>query len=252
MNDDVLAARLSAEAGRILRGVQRSAGPTELGTRALGDRGDRESQEYLARALAEHRPGDLILSEEAADPSARLCAQRVWIIDPLDGTREFSEGRKDWAVHVALWENGDLTAGALALPGIDRVLTSSDAPKQWPEPDRLRFAVSRTRASEAVLAVAEAMGAELVPMGSAGYKTGSVLLGEVEAYLHTGGQYEWDSAAPVAVARAAGLYTARANGDPLRYNNRDPYLPDLLVCNPHLTPEILNHLKSPLGRRNND
>ncbi len=198
----------------------------------LKDAGDAAAQAVLARLLAEHRPDDAVLSEEAADDPARLRAARVWIVDPLDGTREFSEeGRSDWAVHVALWEAGALVAGAVTLPAAGQAYRT-DLPT--PVPDRaagpLRLAVSRTRPPEFVGAVAELLGAELVPMGSAGVKATSVLRGEADVYLHAGGQYEWDSAAPVAVTAAAGLHTSRVDGSPLVYNRPDPLLPDLLVC----------------------
>lgn len=242
MNDAVLAAQLATEAGALLRRAQTAAAPHELGTQALKDRGDRESQTYLANALARHRPDDHVLSEEAKDSSHRARAERVWIIDPLDGTREFSEGRDDWAVHVALWSGGELSVGAVALPGLDLVLTSSDPTPPWHPPKQLRLAVSRTRATATAEQLAKDLGAELIPMGSAGYKVGAVVRGEADAYVHTGGQYEWDSAAPVAVARAAGLFTSRVNGEPLVYNNEDPYLPDLVVCNPCVADDLLEHI----------
>jgi len=168
----------------------------------------------------------------------------VWIVDPLDGTREYSEGRSDWAVHVALWQDGDLVAGAVALPALDVVLTS-DPPATVPgRPDGapLRMAVSRSRPPALATQVAEALGAELVPMGSAGFKVSAVIRGEADLYVHGGGQYEWDSAAPVAVARAAGLHTSRLDGSPLLYNRTDPYLPDLLVCRPELAAQALGVL----------
>lgn len=248
MNDDVLAAHVAEEAGGLLRTIQKTAPSHELGTRGLKDRGDRESQAYLANALAQHRPDDAVLSEEAADGSGRLTADRVWIIDPLDGTREFSEGRDDWAVHVALWERGDLRSGAVALPGLDLVLASSDPAPRWNRPRNLRLAVSRSRATPLVVTLAEELGAELIPMGSAGYKVAAVVRGEVDAYVHTGGQYEWDSAAPVAVARAAGLYTSRIDGSPLLYNNENPYLPDLVVCNPLLADRLMSRVTEIIDR----
>jgi len=244
MDDNALAAQLADEAGRILSDVQRTAPADEIGTRALKDRGDRISQQYLAAALAQHRPDDAVLSEEAADDAARLSADRVWIIDPLDGTREFSEGRHDWAVHVALWERGELVAGAVALPGDGLVLTGDGPTLDWAEPERVRLAVSRSRATPLVQALADDLNAELVPMGSAGYKVGAVVRGDVDAYVHSGGQYEWDSAAPVAVARAAGLFTSRVDGSPLRYNAENPYLPDLVVCNPLLAEDLLRRLNA--------
>jgi len=201
--------------------------------RELKDAGDAAAQDVLARALAERFPNDAVLSEEATDDLQRLDADRVWIIDPLDGTREFSEpGRDDWAVHVALWQRGGLTDAAVALPA--RGVTFSTATSREVESPAhsgaLRLAVSRSRPPAFVSSLAERIGAELVGMGSAGVKAMSVLTGDTDAYVHAGGQYEWDSAAPVAVARAAGLATSRLDGSPLIYNNANPYLPDLVIC----------------------
>jgi 3'(2'), 5'-bisphosphate nucleotidase len=214
--------------------------------RELGDAGDAAAQQAIAEVLARRCPDDAVFSEEAVDDSRRLQADRVWIVDPLDGTREYGEpGRHDWAVHVALWQRGDLTAAAVALPGLDEVLLTSPAPAH---PGRtegpVRIAVSRTRPPVEATAVAESLSAELVPLGSAGYKTVAVARGEVDAYVHSGGQYQWDSAAPVAVARAAGLVTCRLDGSPLVYNAPDPYLPDLVVCRPELADRILHAVRS--------
>jgi 3'(2'), 5'-bisphosphate nucleotidase len=199
--------------------------------------------------LKAYRPDDIVLSEEGADDRARLDADRVWIVDPLDGTREFSEPpRTDWAVHVALWERGtgdaagvgDLTAGAVALPAQDLTLATYDVPVLAPaRSGRPRFMVSRTRPPTEAEQVAEAVGGELVPMGSAGAKAMAVLLGDGDAYVHSGGQYEWDSAAPVAVARAAGLFCSRIDGSPLRYNQQSTMLPDLVICRPELAEPVL-------------
>jgi len=238
LDDHAFSAWLAEQIGDTLLKVR----TRDLDGKALKDAGDFEAQQVVAALLAEHRPDDAVLSEEAADDKRRLTADRVWIIDPLDGTREYSERpREDWAVHVALWQSGDLVAGAVAQPALGETLSTAQPPAV---PDReagapIRLAVSRSRASETVLTLAEAIGAELVPMGSAGVKVAAVIRGEVDAYLHTGGQYEWDSAAPVAVARAAGLHTSRADGSPLRYNQPDVYLPDLLVCRPELADQIL-------------
>jgi 3'(2'), 5'-bisphosphate nucleotidase len=237
-DDAELARRLAAEAGALLMAVR--AASTTSNQRALRDAGDAAAQEYLAGELAEARPGDAVLSEEAGDDPARLDAGRVWIVDPLDGTREFAEGRDDWAVHVALWASGELVAGAVALPGLDRTLVSHHPPSLPPPGLRTRIAVSRSRAPEVAEAAADALGAELVPMGSAGFKTAAVVLGDVDAYVHAGGQYEWDSAAPVAVALAAGLHASRLDGSPLVYNQPDPYLPDLLVCRSELATPLLS------------
>ena len=216
----------------------------ELTGRDLGVAGDAAAQEAIGALLADRCPEDAVFSEEAVDDPRRLSADRVWIIDPLDGTREYGEpGRHDWAVHVALWSGGDLSAAAVALPALDEVLLTSPAPAL---PDRpggpVRIAVSRTRPPAEATAVAAALEAELVPLGSAGYKTVAVARGEVDAYVHSGGQYQWDSAAPVAVARAAGLVTCRLDGSPLVYNAPDPYLPDLVVSRPELADRVLSAL----------
>jgi 3'(2'), 5'-bisphosphate nucleotidase len=209
--------------------------------RALGDAGDAAAQRAIVTALAEDRPGDVVFSEEAADDLRRLEAGRVWIVDPLDGTREYGDpDRHDWAVHVALWSAGELTAAAVALPGLGEVLVTDPTPGLPPRPHGpVRLAVSRSRPPAEADAVAAALGATVVPLGSAGYKTVAVVRGEVDAYVHAGGMYQWDSAAPVAVARAAGLTTCRLDGSPLVYNDPDPWLPDLFVCRPELAEPIL-------------
>ena len=241
-DDHSLAAWLAATAGERLLEVRAEG----LTGRDLKDAGDRAAQEVLARLLAEHRPDDAVLSEEAADDKARLSARRVWIIDPLDGTREFSEPpRDDWAVHVALWEDGELTAGAVAQPALGRTFHTGAPPVVPPRSsDRPRIAVSRSRPPAFVEALAEQMGADLVPMGSAGVKVISVVRDVTDAYVHAGGQYEWDNAAPVAVARSAGLFCSRVDGSPLRYNQDDVSLPDLIVCRPELAEEILAFVRA--------
>jgi 3'(2'), 5'-bisphosphate nucleotidase len=236
--DSALAESIARTAAEVLITTRREFLGEDL--RSLKDAGDASAQAHIAARLAAEAPGDAVLSEEAKDTAERLSAQRVWIIDPLDGTREFSESRDDWAVHVALWEGGDLTVGAVALGGPDTVLSSATVPAPPARPDGpIRIAVSRSRPPEIVNAVAEALGATLIPMGSAGVKVCAVVTGEVDAYVHGGGQYEWDSAAPVAVARAAGLYTSRLDGSPLIYNEESPYLPDLVVCRPEFSAQIL-------------
>ncbi|MGR6914494.1 3'(2'),5'-bisphosphate nucleotidase CysQ [[Actinomadura] parvosata] len=242
-DDHSLAADLATEAGeRLLRTRERTGFADPAALRAEGDR---SSHLYLMESLARLRPSDSVLSEEATreerlDPR-RLRAERVWIVDPLDGTREFSEeGRADWAVHVALWERGRLSAGAVALPAQGRTLTTADPPKPPSfEKGRFRIAVSRTRPPEFVQKLAYLVGADLVPIGSAGAKISAVLTGEVEAYVHAGGQYEWDSAAPVAVALAAGAHASRVDGSELTYNQADPSLPDILVSLPELATSLL-------------
>ncbi|MDH2443120.1 3'(2'),5'-bisphosphate nucleotidase CysQ [Amnibacterium sp. CER49] len=237
-DDERLATELAERAGAALLHLRASTG---LAGRELKDAADAAAQSLLAEALATARPRDAVLSEEAADDPVRLAADRVWIIDPLDGTREFSEGRADFAVHVALWQRGrGLTAGAVAMPGAGRAFTTAE-PVRSPAParTRIRLAVSRSRPPALVAALAEALDAELVPMGSAGVKAMSVVTGETDAYVHGGGQYEWDSAAPVAVAHAAGLHTSRLDGGPLEYNRESPWLPDLVICRPELRDRLL-------------
>ncbi len=237
LDDARLARELADLAGQLLLDL-RDPG---LAAAELKRRGDVGSHELLTARLAVERPTDAVLSEEGKDDLVRLSCDRVWIIDPLDGTREFGEPpRDDWAVHVALWQQGALVAGAVALPA--RGITyATDQPPARPalRPGRLRLAVSRTRPPEFVTRLAERLDAELVPMGSAGVKATAVLAGLVEAYVHAGGQYEWDSAAPVAVSRAAGLHTSRIDGGPLEYNQPDPLLPDLLVCQPETAQTLL-------------
>ncbi len=243
-DDHAFAAWAATVAGDLLTEV-RSQG---LEGRELKDAGDQAAHHLLMALCAEHRPGDAVMSEESKASIAdreRLSSPRVWIIDPLDGTREFSEPpRDDWAVHVALWQDGELVAGAVAQPGIDRTFDTGHPPLVPPRTaERPRIAVSRTRPPAFVEGLAEALGADLVPMGSAGAKVISVVRDVTDAYVHAGGQYEWDSAAPVAVARAAGLHTSRIDGSPLVYNQEDVLLPDLVVCRPELADAILEHIR---------
>ena len=243
--DHALARLLAEEAGLALLAERARAGHDDPKT--LRDAGDRLSHELLMARLAAERPGDAVLSEEGADDPRRLAADRVWIIDPLDGTREYAEaGRADWAVHVALWERGTLIAGAVGLPA-QGVTLGADAPPD-PAPPLAgrapRLVASRTRAPKVVHDVAAALGGEILPMGSAGAKVAAVVTGQADIYVHAGGQYEWDSAAPVAVALAAGLHASRLDGSPLEYNRRDPWLPDLCVCVPELADEVLAVLRA--------
>jgi 3'(2'), 5'-bisphosphate nucleotidase len=238
--DPELARSLASEAGRILLGIRADWPAADRASAALRKAGDRAAQRFLAAQLARVRPVDAVLSEEAIDDARRLTANRVWIIDPLDGTREFAEGRPDWAVHVALWQNGALTTAAVALPAMDMRLSTAEPPQLPHTADtRVRIAVSRTRPPALVDQLAVHLDAELVPMGSAGFKIAAVLRGEAHAYVHAGGQHEWDSAAPVAVAQAAGLHASRIDGSALRYNQPDSYLPDLVVCRPELADVLL-------------
>jgi 3'(2'), 5'-bisphosphate nucleotidase len=248
-NDHAVARELADQAGRRLLELRAGGGEPDLLRRA----GDRLSHEFLAAELAARRPGDAVLSEEAADDKARLAADRVWIVDPLDGTREFGEpGRTDWAVHVALWERtpagGGLTAGAVALPAQGQVLSTCAAVPSdengHPAGDRqVRIVVSRSRAPQFVRDISGLIDAELVPLGSAGAKVAAVISGAADAYLHGGGFYEWDTAAPVAVARAAGFHASRIDGSPLLYNQADLLVPDILVCRPALAGALLEAIR---------
>jgi 3'(2'), 5'-bisphosphate nucleotidase len=296
-DDHALARDLAAAAGQRLINLRAGGGEPDL----LRKAGDRLSHEFLAAELAARRPGDVVLSEEGADDPARLTARRVWIIDPLDGTREFGEpGRTDWAVHVALWERsgasdpGDLAAGAVALPVQDQVLSTVPGERQQWSIDAalatsmdhrvgggmggneaggdedfggaggaagtrdgggrvrivardgggpVRIVVSRTRAPRLVQNISDLIDAELVPLGSAGAKVAAVVCGEADAYVHAGGFYEWDTAAPVAVARAAGCHASRIDGSPLGYNQVNLLMPDILVCRPALAGVLLQAIR---------
>ena len=227
LNDADLAAHLADQAGKILLQVRASG---MFGGKSLGKAGDQTANQFLVHALREQRPDDGLLSEEEKDNPERLEKSRVWIVDPVDGTREYGEERTDWAVHVALAIDGVPTIGAVALPGLGIVLRTDKPQIVPPPPPRLRMVVSRTRPAKEAVDVAKKLGAELVEMGSAGAKAMAVVRGEVDIYLHTGGQYEWDSCAPAAVALACGLHASRVDGSPLIYNQRDVYMPDLLIC----------------------
>ena len=238
-DDHAVAAQLATEAGELL--VALRAKDDGMVPWQLGDLGDWEAHKLLVARLAELRPDDAVLSEEGVNDPARLANPRVWIVDPLDGTREYGEiPRVDWAVHVALVVDGRAAIGAVALPAQGLTLATHPAPPPPPHHDGPpRMVVSRSRPPRAAQRIAAAIGAEQVPLGSAGAKTMAVVRGDADIYAHAGGQYEWDSAAPVAVAAAAGLHTSRLDGSPLVYNQPDPYLPDLLICRPELADRVL-------------
>jgi len=309
-DDHALAADLAERAGRLLLALRAKGGDPDT----LKNAGDRQSHEFLMAELAKARPNDAILSEEGLDDKARLTADRVWIVDPLDGTREFGDpGRTDWAVHVALWtrsaakaegeaaargnageageptpaagnadevgepsasaarnadEVGELTAGAVALPAQGVTLSTLSTLNAAERPDRrgdsrrpsegvpagiypagpgaqrpLRLVVSRTRASQLVKDVAALLNADMIPCGSAGAKVATVIQAENDVYLHSGGFYEWDTAAPVAVARAHGLHVSRIDGSDVVYNQDNPLLPDILVCRPAIAGQLLNAIR---------
>jgi 3'(2'), 5'-bisphosphate nucleotidase len=240
LNDAELAAHLAECAGKLLLEVRASG---LFSDKALGKAGDATANQFLVHAIRAARPDDGLLSEEMKDDGTRLAKRRVWIIDPVDGTREYGEGRVDWAVHVALAIDGVAEIGAVALPGVG-VVMRSDQPASLPRAGApLRMVVSRTRPAKEALDVAQKLGAELVPMGSSGAKAMAILRGEADIYLHSGGQYEWDSAAPVAVAQAHGLRCSRIDGSALKYNNQDVYLPDLLIGRKEHAQSVLKLLR---------
>lgn len=242
--DAELAARLAREAGARLVVLRQQMWEAGANAWDVMDGGDIASHLFIAEQLRTHRPDDAVLDEEGAEDPRRLDADRVWIVDPLDGTREFGEpGRHDWAVHVALWDTDRLTAGAVGLPAVDLVLTT-DPPPVVPDParERPRLITSRSRAPYAAVVVANTLGADAVRLGSAGAKAMAVVLGEADIYLHDGGMYQWDSAAPVAVALAAGLHASRIDGSPIVYNDPDPWLPDLLICRQEWAEPVLSAL----------
>lgn len=239
MNDVELARHIAETAGRLLVELQNSG---LFDGKALGKAGDRTANAFIMEALKTNRPDDAILSEEEANDTARCSASRVWIVDPLDGTREYGERRTDWAVHIALAIDGEPVIGAVALPGVPLTLCSGRPASVPATPGKLRMLVSRTRPAAEAVAVAESLDAELVPMGSAGAKAMAVIRGEADIYLHSGGQYEWDNCAPAAVAIAAGLHVSRIDGSPLTYNHENPYLPDLLICPKPLAESVMGAL----------
>lgn len=243
MTDAELAAQLAETAGHILLLVRDSG---VFDGKALGNAGDQTANEFLIHALRYRRPADGLLSEESQDTEERLDKGRVWIIDPVDGTREFSEMRSDWAVHVGLSVDGVATVGAVALPGLGGGLVlRTDKMGELPVHDGPpRLVVSRTRPAAEAISVADRLGGELLPMGSAGAKAMAIVRGEAEIYLHSGGQFEWDSCAPVAVASAYGLHCSRIDGSPLIYNQRETYMPDLLICRKEWAEAVFDALKS--------
>lgn len=248
-DDHALASQLALETGHLLvelrdRLISDGAGPERLRVE-----GDHRAHVHLTERLAAARPDDVVLSEEDDDSregaaKSRSNAERVWIVDPLDGTREFGDrNRADWAVHVALVIDHQPAAAAVALPAQRMVLSMSPPPAPLPPgPASPRILVSRSRPPDFVEPLAERLNGVLMPMGSAGAKAMAVVLGAADMYVHHGGQWEWDSAAPVGVARAAGLFTARLDGSPLSYNNSNPYLPDLIICRPELAAVALDVL----------
>ena len=243
-SDAQLASRLAVEAGQLLVELRERLFANGAPPWQVMDNGDMAAHKFLVKELAEHRPTDAVLSEEGADDRRRLQSDRVWIVDPLDGTNEYGErGRHDWAVHVALWERTALTAAAVSLPAMDLVFCTDPAPVVPPRQfDKPRLVTSRNRAPYAAVVVANELGCEAVRLGSAGAKAMAVVLGEADIYIHDGGMYQWDSAAPCGVAAAAGLHASRIDGSPLVYNERDAWLPDFFVCRPEFAEPVLQAL----------
>ena len=242
--DAALATRVAREAGQLLVGLREQLWSDGAHYWEVMDEGDAVSHRFIADELRRWRPDDAVLDEEGREDPRRFVSDRVWIIDPLDGTREFGEpGRHDWAVHVALWDRDHFAAGAVSLPAVDLVLATDPPPTL---PDRVRprprIITSRNRTPYAAVLVANALGCDAVRLGSAGAKAMAVVLGEADVYVHDGGMYQWDSAAPAAVALAAGLHVSRVDGSPIVYNLRDPWLPDVLICRQELAADVLRAL----------
>lgn len=244
MTDAELAASIAEEAGALLHRLQHAG---HLTGRALGDEGDARANALILERLRKARPDDFVLSEESEDDPARCGARRCWVVDPLDGTAEYAAMRQDWAVHIGLSIDGVPAAGAVALPGRGVVLATHQGRIAPPARVPPRIVVSRSRPPAEATRVAEALGGELVPMGSAGVKAMAVVLGEADIYLHSGGQYVWDNCAPAAVALAAGLHVSRLDGAPLVYNRAETWLPDLLICPPATATTILALLAAEAG-----
>ena len=244
--DAELAIRLAVEAGQLLTTVRGELNSRGASPWQIMDTGDMTSHRYLVEQLATARPDDAVMSEEGVDDPRRFVVDRVWIVDPLDGTNEFGEyGRVDWAVHVALWADGRLAAGAVSLPALRTVFATDPAPElATPQRDRPRLVTSRTRNPYSAVVVANALDCDAIRLGSAGAKAMSVIMGEADIYVHDGGMYQWDSAAPAAVALAAGLHVSRIDGSPMVFNERDPWLPDFLVCRPELAQPALEALRA--------
>lgn len=240
--DAALATRLAIETGRVLVDLRERLFADGASSWEIKDAGDAAAQRFIAGELARHRPDDAVLSEEGREDPRRFDGDRVWIIDPLDGTREFAEhGRFDWAVHVALWTDDGFGAGAVSLPALNAIFATDPAPSIPPvERERPRLITSRSRAPYSAVLVAEGLGCDAVRLGSAGAKAMSVVMGEADIYVHDGGMYQWDSAAPAAVALSGGFHVTRLDGSPLVYNERDPWLPDFIVCRPELGERVLD------------
>jgi len=242
--DQQLASRVATEAGVMLVDLRDELVAEGIHYWDLKDEGDIAGHRYIMSALTAARPDDVILSEEAADNRKRLSASRVWIIDPIDGTNEFAEHpRHDWAIHIALWESGELTAASVALPTLGITFDASPAAVVPPSKrDKPLLVTSRSRNPYCAVMVANALGCDVARLGSAGAKAMAIVMGEADIYVHDGGMYQWDSAAPAAVAKAAGLHVSRIDGSELKYNQESLWLPDFLVCRIELAEPALKAL----------
>lgn len=249
LNDHQVAHQVADAAGELLLALRAELVATGAPSWAVEEEGDRQAHNLIIAHLDELRPDDAVLSEEGRDHPYAMNANRAWIVDPLDGTREFGDHpRPDWAVHIALVEDHEPIAGAVALPGMGITL-STHHPPEFParEDGPARLVVSRSRPPMITYDIADELGGVLKPLGSAGAKAMAVVLGHADIYAHAGGQYEWDSCAPVAVAQAAGLHVSRIDGSPLRYNRPDPWLPDLLICRPEYADDIIRVVRRRVG-----
>jgi 3'(2'), 5'-bisphosphate nucleotidase len=227
--------------------------------RTLAELGDNAADGFLCGWLAAVRPNDAILSEETTDSRARLTAERVWIVDPIDGSKEYGSGGNEWAVQVALWVRGRLALGALALSGDGPVLAgicgdsddtlggeATPVRGTTPEPSRPRIIVSKNHTPKWAPDFAERLGGTIVTASGVGYKVARVLLGAADVYVHEGSikLYEWDTAAPEAVARAFGWNVSGLDGGELVYNRVPPTTGDFLVCRPASKTRCLEALRA--------
>lgn len=258
MNDSELSRDVAIEAGRLLLDLRATYGdldPADVDTaNRLRKEADRASHLLIADRISAARPDDVILSEEGKDDPARLVADRVWIVDPLDGTFEFGQGRSDFAVHIVLWvrdalspTGARLVASTVELPAQGLTRTDIDTPDvsfALPTDRPIRIVASRSRAPkwlpDAVAVLADRMGreVEVIDVGSVGAKVNEILCGRADAYVHDTGFYEWDVAAPYAVAHRYGLHASHVGGEPIRFNQDPPYVTSLLVSIPTLLDDL--------------
>ena len=249
-DDHLLAANLAESAGRMLVDCRSGAAGQLLGGSSLAHEGDQRAHLHLLTRLQEARPDDAVLSEEGADDAQRLDSSRLWVIDPLDGSRDYGFGNDEWAVHVGLVEDGKIVAGAVALSALDLLFHTGEG--EGPacavdenNPNRRPVIVTaRSRVNAEGMLLAHELGADVFACGSAGVKAMLVVNGTADAYVHASPLYEWDVCAPAAVAQSAGLHVSDAAGDPLVFNQARPVVNSFLVCRPELVDDILSALSS--------